>query len=272
MISYENDNDSDAVNESCIFDNLQKVKNSVYANVKKLNYEIVILRSHLDRKIDEIRRVDMICNRSTTYKETLSENPRLKNSSFVKIACLWKIVLIKYKNKKKWQLKIVDSNHNHESAKKLFVLTDHRRRDLTIVYETIDQIANQTSITIFDNLRANNSNIIVQFKNIVNARARFRNRRLDKYISIQTLLKALYRNNWFMKFVLKINIKRVSNRYSTSFNCKTNWFLNKWKDSSSLTNTWSKFYAKISKSLLWIASTKSTNIECHCLLSWITLL
>ena len=211
MITYENDNRFDALNESVIFNILQKIKKSVYADAKKLKYDIVILRSIFNRKIDESRRIDMICNRSTTYKAMFNEKPRIKNSSFVKIVCFWKIVFIKYKNTEKWQLKIVDSNHNHESTKKFFDLADHRRRDIVSMYEAIDQTANQISIAILDDLRKENSDITIQFKNVVNARARFRSRKLDKYTSIQILLKVLYRNNWFMKFELKINSKRVSN-------------------------------------------------------------
>ena len=211
MITYEDDSRLDALNESVIFNTLQKVKKSVYANAKKLKYDIAILRSISNRKIDESRRVDMICNRSTTYKAVLNEKSRIKNNSFVKIVCSWKIVFIKYKNIKKWQLKIVDSNHNHESTKKFFDLADHRRRDIASVYEAIDQIADQISAAILDDLRKKNSDITIQLKNVVNARARLRSRKLDKYTSIQTLLRVLYRNNWFMKFELKINNKRVNN-------------------------------------------------------------
>ena len=74
MIIYENDNCFDAVNKFVTFDILQKIKKFVYANVKKLKYDIVILRSIFNRKIGEFRKVDIICNCNIIYKAMLNEN------------------------------------------------------------------------------------------------------------------------------------------------------------------------------------------------------
>lgn len=211
MATYEGDTGSDARNEPVTFNTLQEAKECVYADVRKLKYGIAILRSIPDRKTGEVRRVDMVCNRSTTYKAVPSENPRIKNSSSVKTACPWKIILIKYKGKEKWQLEVADSNHNHEPAEELSGLADHRRRDIAAVYEAIDQAIDQAPADLLDNLRKDNPDTTIQPKDLANARARLRSRRLGKYTPTQALLRALYRNNWFMKFVLKANSKRVSN-------------------------------------------------------------
>ena len=87
MATHDGDSGSDAVNIKIIYDSLQEAKDSVYADAKKAGYGVAILRSHPDRKTREIRRVHMVCSRSTIYKMASSDEPRTKNSSSVKTAC-----------------------------------------------------------------------------------------------------------------------------------------------------------------------------------------
>ena len=209
MATYEGN--PNRVNEPCTYDSLQEAKDSVYADAAKLKYGVAILRSIPNRKTGEIRRADMVCNRSTTYKAVPNDKPRTQNSSSVKTACPWKVVLIKYQGKEKWQFEVVNSTHNHEPADQLSALADHRRREIAAVYEAIDQAAGETPASVLDSLRTENPNTIIQPKDIAGARGRLRRRRLGKYTPIQALLRALYRNSWFIRFVLEDNTKRVSN-------------------------------------------------------------
>ena len=78
------------------------------------------------------------------------------------------------------------------------------------MYEAIEDAAGQAPAHILDNLRANNSGTTVQIRDVYNASARIRKRKLGKYTPIQALLKSLHRNNWFVKFILDPDSKQVS--------------------------------------------------------------
>ena len=80
------------------------------------------------------------------------------------------------------------------------------------VMNAIKKAAKQFSATILDNFQFQNSDIIVQTKNIYNAKSKIRRKKLDKYTFIQTLLRVLYKNNWFVKFLLKKNSKKINKR------------------------------------------------------------
>lgn len=196
------------------YDTLAEAKDAVYTDAKKHNTGVAILRSHPDRKTREVRRVDMVCSRSTTYKA--STKPRTKDSSSFKTACPWKVVIVKYKDTEKWQVCPVDTSHNHPQVEELSALTDHRQRDIAAVYEAIDEAAGQAPAQILDNLRKANPATTIQPRDVYNARARLRRRRLGKYTPIQALLKALHQHNWFMKFELEANSKRVRNKSSVN--------------------------------------------------------
>ena len=129
----------------------------------------------------------------------------------------------------KWQLIVLNANYNHESTKKNFVLSKHRHRELKKMLNVIKQSTTQTFLKIVDKFRINHSNIIIQFKNIYIAKTKFRKKRLDKYIFTQLLLKILHEKNWFVKFLLKIENKRVS-KYHWINHYIENWSWNKSKD------------------------------------------
>ena len=194
------------------YDFFQKSKDVVYANAKVKSFEIVIKRSQIDKFIEKIRRCDMICSKNIIYKTRIRKSQR--DNNFIKIDCFWLVILIKYKNEKNWLLCSLTTNHNHSSTKlkKIFVFSNIRRRDMKNVFDAIEQIAKQFSKIIFDNIRAQNSNIIVQKKNVYNARAKIQKKRLDKYFFIQILLRILYKNNWFVKFLLKKSSKKIKSK------------------------------------------------------------
>ena len=124
------------------------------------------------------------------------QNHRIQNRFFFK----WQLIMMK------------NSYHNHESIEQFFALREHRHRELNTILKKIDQLKTLISTKIVDKFKINNSNIIIQFKNIYNAKTRFRKQRFDKYIFTQLLLKILHEKNWFVKFLLKIENKRI-NKY-----------------------------------------------------------
>ena len=63
------------------------------------------------------------------------------------------------------------------------------------VFDAIEQTTKQASEIILDNIRAQHSNIIVQKKNVYNAKSKIRKKKLNKYSSIQILLRILYKYN-----------------------------------------------------------------------------
>ena len=89
----------------------------------------------------------------------------------------------------------MNANHNHESTKKIFVLSKHRHRELKKMLNVIEQSTTQTFAKIVDKFRVNHSNTIIQLKNIYNAKTKLRKKRLDKYIFTQLLLKILHEKN-----------------------------------------------------------------------------
>ena len=89
----------------------------------------------------------------------------------------------------------VTHNYSSTEKKKILTISEYRRRDMKKVLKAIEKIAEQASAIIFNNFRSQNSDITLQIKNIYNAKTKIRKKRLDKYISIQTLLKVLYKNN-----------------------------------------------------------------------------
>ena len=207
--------DSSESDSSNFYDSLEEAKIIIQANAKSRSYEISCKRSHIDRTTDDVRRIDLVCSRRITYKSRSSEKSRNKNSSSIKCSCLWEVRIIKFKieHSDKWQLCVVNTNHNHSAAKKVFVLSEHRHHELNEILEIIEQSARDKSANIVNRFRVVNSRTIIQFKDIYNFKLRLRRKRLDKYTSTQLLLKALRRNNWFVKFLLKIESKQVS-KYS----------------------------------------------------------
>ena len=233
------DNDDDIQRDILFFYNtFEKIKVNVQIDVKTKNFEVFIKRSHSDRRTNEIRRVDLICNREIIYKTRNNDKSRTKNINTIKCECFWKIKIIKFKFDKffKWQLIVMkNSKHNHESTNKFFVLREHRHRELNTLLKKVDQLKTLISTKIVDKFKINNSNNIIQFKNIYNAKTKFRKKRFDKYIFTQLLLKILHEKNWFVKFLLKIENKRV-NKYHRINHWKL-WFWNKSKKKFSLIHT-----------------------------------
>ena len=86
-------------------------------------------------------------------------------------------------------------NHNSVEQKKISVIVSYRQRNMKKVMNAIKKAAKQFSATILDNFQFQNSDIIVQTKNIYNAKSKIRRKKLDKYTFIQTLLRVLYKNN-----------------------------------------------------------------------------
>ena len=116
----------------------------------------------------------------------------------------------------------MNTSYNHDSAEanEISVLTDHRRRDLNDVMSAIEVAAGQVSGQILDNIRARNSATLVQIKNVYNAKLKIRRNRLGVYTSIQFLLRALHKQNWFVKFVLEVNSKKVSEYLRVNINAE----------------------------------------------------
>ena len=67
-----------------------------------------------------------------------------------------------------------NSKHNYESTNKFFVLRKHRyrHRELNTLLKKVNQLKTLISTKIVDKFKINNLNIIIQFKNIYNAKTR----------------------------------------------------------------------------------------------------
>ena len=81
------DDDDTQRNIPFFYDTLEKIKINVQADVKAKDYEVVIKRSHPDRRTNEIRRIDLICSRGIIYKARNSDKPRTKDSNIIKCDC-----------------------------------------------------------------------------------------------------------------------------------------------------------------------------------------
>ena len=81
-----------------LYDTLEEAKNYIYANARNRGYEIAIKRSYVNRLTDKVRRCELVCDKSITYKVTVKK--RRRDTSSVKIDCSWRMILVKYLNQK----------------------------------------------------------------------------------------------------------------------------------------------------------------------------
>lgn len=193
-----------------IYDTIEEAKATIQADAKAKGYEIATKRSHPDRITNELRRVVLVCSRGVTYKARPSKKPRDRNTSTIKCDCPWEIRVLRLKEHKKWEVVVIDASHNHEPAEEASALPGHRRRELNEVLDVIEQSARQTPAEIVDRFRKSNQGTTIQLKDIYNVKRRLRRKRLGKYTPTQLLLKALHRDNCFVKFLLEDKSKRVS--------------------------------------------------------------
>ena len=201
------------------YNTLEEAKVSVQADAKAKGYEVSTKRSYPDRRTGEVRRVDLVCSRGTTYKARSSDKSRARDSNTIKCDCSWEVRIIKFKTDtpSKWQLIVIDSSHNHEPADQPSALRGHRHREINTLLEEVDQLKTLTPAEIVDKFKANNPGTTIQPKDIYNAKTRLRRKRLGKYTPTQLLLKALHEKNWFVKFLLKTGSKRVSKSHRITY-------------------------------------------------------
>lgn len=93
-------NDNNRSNFTMRYDILQKAKDAIYTDTKKQDIGIAIKRPQSDQKTSLPQEVDIVCSYSTTCKPQNNIKLCSQDSSFVETDCLWKVVVIKYKNKK----------------------------------------------------------------------------------------------------------------------------------------------------------------------------
>ena len=78
--------------------------------------------------------VELVCDRSTTYKE--SDNKRVQNSSTVKTACPWKVVLRLEPGTERVLMQIHHADHNHEHTR-ASSHSVHRKNELKPLIQNI---------------------------------------------------------------------------------------------------------------------------------------
>lgn len=61
--------------------------------------------------------------------------------------------MVKYENQEKSQLVVMNASQNLSPAGKVVAISEHRRREIELVMNAVEQTAEQASAHILDNLR-----------------------------------------------------------------------------------------------------------------------
>ena len=182
------------------------------AAAKEEGFGLVTRRSEENKLTKEIYKVEMVCNRSSTYKARPAEEQRIRKTSSRKTACPFRVHIIKYQNEVQWSVYMMCEDHNHELSEKPKIQAVHRRNEMT--EEMLDTIAKateslQTPKQIHTNIRKKHPRTGITIQDVYNAKKKIKHRKLGKHTPTQALLKALNKDCWFVKFYLDPKTKRV---------------------------------------------------------------